>query len=119
MGRPLYHECPDLLTVEATVLDARPGAVLVERSPFFPGGGGQLADRGTLAWQGGELAVTGVTPGDGGTWLALDGEATPAGTVLLAVAPGQGPEDREQGPAEPPHPRGRGLRPTTGAASPA
>lgn len=87
MGRPLYHEHPDLLALEAEVRDARPGAVLVERSPFFPGGGGQLADRGTLAWQGGTHAVTAITPTEAGTWLAFAGDAVPAGTVLLTVEP--------------------------------
>jgi misacylated tRNA(Ala) deacylase len=49
--RPLSIAARTVLSIlyerEAEVLDARPGAVLVA-SPFFPGGGGQLADRGAL-----------------------------------------------------------------------
>ena len=46
MSRAFVHDHPDILQLEADVLYARPGAILVEHSPFFPGGGGQLADRG-------------------------------------------------------------------------
>ena len=59
MSRYYCHEYPDVLVLETHVIDARPGAVLLERSPFHPGGGGQLADRGVLRWNGGEVRVTG------------------------------------------------------------
>jgi misacylated tRNA(Ala) deacylase len=50
MERAFYHEHPDVMTLETEVLDHRPGRVLVAASPFFPGGGGQLADRGVIRW---------------------------------------------------------------------
>ena len=50
MIRPFYTEHPEVLTLDAEVLATRPGAVLTALSPFFPGGGGQLADRGTLTF---------------------------------------------------------------------
>ena len=40
------------------MLDARPGAVALDRSAFYPGGGGQPADRGVLRWAGGAVGVT-------------------------------------------------------------
>ena len=43
-----YHDHPDVLVTQAAVLDSRPGGVLLAGSPFFPGGGGQLPDRGVL-----------------------------------------------------------------------
>src|SRR5262249_17914083 len=55
------------------------------RSPFHPGGGGQLADRGIVRWAAGEAAVTGFEPTDDGPWLLLDGEAEPAGAVRAEV----------------------------------
>ena len=58
-SRPLCHEAPDLLEFEATVLDTRPCMVRLSRSAFYPGGGGQPADRGTLEWSGGVARVTG------------------------------------------------------------
>ncbi len=47
------------------------GAVLLAQSPFHPGGGGQLADRGILRWSGGEVAVTGIEATPEGFWHLL------------------------------------------------
>ncbi len=44
MARYLCHDQPDLLEFEAVVIDARPGAVVLDRSAFYPGGGGQPPD---------------------------------------------------------------------------
>jgi misacylated tRNA(Ala) deacylase len=49
---------PEVLEFRAAVLDARPGAVALDRSAFYPGGGGQPADRGVLRWAGGTAVVT-------------------------------------------------------------
>ncbi len=87
MTRLLCQDRPDLLELETEILDARPGAVLLARSPFFPGGGGQLPDRGTLAWSGGEVAVTGLADDPRGLWHELASPAEPVGTVLLRVDP--------------------------------
>ena len=54
------HEQPETLTVQTDVADARPGKVALAQSPFYPGGGGQLADRGVIRWQGGEAKVVGL-----------------------------------------------------------
>lgn len=56
-SRYLCHERPDLLEFETLIVDARPGAVVLERSAFYPGGGGQLPDRGIVRWAGGEVRV--------------------------------------------------------------
>ena len=36
MTRYYCHEHPDVLTIETRVVDARPGAVLLEDTPFYP-----------------------------------------------------------------------------------
>jgi misacylated tRNA(Ala) deacylase len=85
MSRYFCHEHPDVLLVETRVVDARPGAVLLERSPFHPGGGGQLADRGVLRWSGGEVRVTGIEAAAGGYWHLVGEPVEMAGTVQVAV----------------------------------
>ena len=57
----LYYERPYVKTFEAKVLDCRPGKdglyeVLLDRTAFYPEGGGQPADMGKL----GEAAVLDV-----------------------------------------------------------
>ncbi|MEQ9333733.1 alanyl-tRNA editing protein [Thalassobaculum sp.] len=86
--RAFYLEHPDTFSVEATILDRRGGAVLLDRSPFFPGGGGQLADRGTLTWAGGRLGFAGVEVDAHGAWHRFAGTGEPRGTVLLEVDAG-------------------------------
>jgi misacylated tRNA(Ala) deacylase len=85
MSRYYCHEYPDVLVLETHVIDARPGAVLLERSPFHPGGGGQLADRGVLRWNGGEVRVTGIEAADGRYWHLLAEPVEMAGTVETVV----------------------------------
>jgi misacylated tRNA(Ala) deacylase len=88
MSRYFCHEHPDVLLVETRVVDARPGAVLLERSPFHPGGGGQLADRGVLRWSGGEVRVIGIEAAAGGHWHLIAEPVEMAGAVVVAVDEG-------------------------------
>ena len=88
MGRYFCHEHPDVLSLETRVVDARPGAVVLEQTPFYPGGGGQLADRGTLRWSGGEVAITGFEPAaEGRFWHRLAATVEPSGPVMAVVDP--------------------------------
>jgi misacylated tRNA(Ala) deacylase len=88
MSRYFCHEYPEVLLVETRVVDARPGAVLLEQSPFHPGGGGQLADRGVLRWIGGEARVTGIEAVDGRYWHLVGEPVEMAGAIQAAVDPG-------------------------------
>ncbi len=82
----LCHEQPDLYEHEAHVVDARPGAVTLDRSAFHPGGGGQVSDVGSIAWSGGEARVTHVDIDGEIWWHVLDDEnAMPVGTVNVTV----------------------------------
>ena len=85
MTRYYCHEHPDVLTVESRVVDARAGAVLLEDTPFYPGGGGQLTDRGRLSWTGGEVAVIGIDTSDGRLWHLLAEPVELSGTVEASV----------------------------------
>ncbi len=78
---------PGVAVLDAVVLDARPGAVLLAESPMFPGGGGQLADPATLAWDGGEAAIAAMVPDARGWWHEFAGAAEVSGTVRISIDP--------------------------------
>lgn len=85
MSRYFCHDHPDVLTLETRVLDARPGAVVLEASPFHPGGGGQLADRGRLTWDAGEARVTGFELAGDRVWHLLYVAVEPHGGVRVTL----------------------------------
>ena len=85
--RYFCHEHPETLTLKTRVVDARPGAVVLEQSPFYPGGGGQLADRGLLRWSGGESRVTAVEDEGGRFWHVLADPVEISGTIEAVVDP--------------------------------
>jgi len=87
MPRYFCQDHPDQLELETTVLATRPGAVLLGQSPFFPGGGGQLADRGILEWSGGVLEVERLEPAPDGLWHVLAEPVTVHGYVRAKVEP--------------------------------
>ena len=58
MTEELFREDATLLACEATVLALEEGAVVLDRTVFYPLGGGQAGDTGTLTAPGGqELAI--------------------------------------------------------------
>lgn len=81
------HDHPETLLLETEVTDARPGRVALLQSPFYPGGGGQLADRGLLRWKGGEAKVTSFEYSSGKLWHLLDTQTEMAGPTEAAVDP--------------------------------
>ena len=87
MSRYFCHEYPEVLVVETRVVEARPGAVLLEQSPFHPGGGGQLADRGVLRWSSGEARVTSIEAEAGRYWHLIGEPVEISGVVQAAVDP--------------------------------
>ncbi|NPU12380.1 alanyl-tRNA editing protein [Bradyrhizobium sp. 83002] len=85
LPRPFAVDHPEIRALDATALDARPGAVLLARSPFYPGGGGQLPDRGTIAWNGIVRDIVGFEPTADGIWHLIGDDAIPDGTIELRV----------------------------------
>ncbi len=84
----LCHEQPDTLVVQTEIADCRPGKVVLVQSPFYPGGGGQLADRGVVRWNAGEAKVVGFEYSAGKLWHLLDTQRDLAGAVEAAVDAG-------------------------------
>lgn len=69
---------------DATVLHADPSdGIVLDRSAFYPGGGGQPPDEGTLLWGGVETHIDGVRSGDDLFLIPRDGDPLPpAGTAV-------------------------------------
>jgi misacylated tRNA(Ala) deacylase len=74
---PLYQRDAYLVGFDAEVVGQHPDGVVLDRSAFFPGGGGQPADTGTILHQGTELTVTGTARRDGELVLLVSGGEPP------------------------------------------
>ena len=81
----LCHEQPELYEHGASVVDAEPGRVVLDRSALHPGGGGQVSDVGWLDHAGGTVAIVGVEIVDDRVWLLLADAVTPSGDVVVRV----------------------------------
>ncbi len=82
MSDLLYQTDSYLREFDAVASASEGNAVLLDRLAFFPGGGGQMADRGTLSWQGQEAVVTGFERRAGTPWVLLDGPAPAPGVTV-------------------------------------
>jgi misacylated tRNA(Ala) deacylase len=68
---------------EATVLASSPEGIVLDRSAFYPGGGGQPPDHGVLIWGGVQTRIVGVRKGDDLELLPAEGDPIPpAGTAV-------------------------------------
>lgn len=78
----------DLLSLQSRIVAVRDRAVALEATPFYPGGGGQLADAGTLRCPDGEVRVIAMkTSADGVLWHVLaPGPAVPQPGVSVEAA---------------------------------
>jgi misacylated tRNA(Ala) deacylase len=66
-------------------VDAEAGAVLLDRTVFYPGGGGQPADTGTLSGPSGRnWSVTGATKRGDDIWHVVAGELPAVGSRVTA-----------------------------------
>lgn len=69
---------PTLREWTATVLVSDPDTGLVlDRSAFYPGGGGQPPDHGVLLWGGVQTRIVGARRGDDITLIAAEGDPLP------------------------------------------
>lgn len=82
----LYSTDQYARTAEATIVDVDPddGRVLLDRTVFYPGGGGQPHDLGELVLGDDRLAVTRVTQDARGVWHWLAGGLPGTGTSVRA-----------------------------------
>jgi misacylated tRNA(Ala) deacylase len=85
MSRYFCHEHPETLRIETSVVAAQPGRVLLKETPFYPGGGGQLADRGRIRWTHGEVDVIGCEVRGPSIWHLLAEPVEVSGTTEAVV----------------------------------
>jgi misacylated tRNA(Ala) deacylase len=82
MTDPLYHQDPYLKSTSAHVTArTEEGGIVLDRSIFYPKGGGQPGDSGRLVWEGGACEI-------GGAGKGPDGQ----GVVLVPAEPGVMPQ---------------------------
>ncbi len=78
----LYHHDSYLKEFEAVVIDAAENSVELDRTAFYPGGGGQPYDVGILVAGGLDYPVTRVGSGGGRIMHQIDGPIPRAGTSI-------------------------------------
>ena len=78
---------PTLREWQSTVLEADPErGIVLDRSAFYPGGGGQPPDHGVLLWQGVQTQVVGTRKGDDLYLIPAEGDPLPpAGTAVTGA----------------------------------
>jgi misacylated tRNA(Ala) deacylase len=88
MTDDLFSRDAYLRSCDATVVAVRDDGVVLDRTVFYPRGGGQPGDSGTLRWKDGACRVTDTTKSrdDGAIVHAVDPSTSPpeAGTSLTA-----------------------------------
>jgi misacylated tRNA(Ala) deacylase len=68
---------------DAVVLSSGPDGIVLDRSAFYPGGGGQPPDHGVLLWGGVQTRITGARKGDDLYLVPAEGDPLPlAGTAV-------------------------------------
>ncbi len=68
---------------DATVIESGPDGIVLDRSAFYPGGGGQPPDHGVLLWGGVQTRIVDARKGDEIYLVPLDGDPLPpAGTAV-------------------------------------
>ena len=67
----LYADDSYLRAFEAPVVAVEGRALALDQTAFYPGGGGQMADRGELTVDGRRLVVAAMSKRDGVVWHEL------------------------------------------------
>ena len=76
---------------DAQVLAAGDEGIVLDRSAFYPGGGGQPPDHGVLLWGGVQTRIEGARKGDDLYLIPAEGDPLP---TFIAVGP---PRGRQRG----------------------
>lgn len=88
MTEQLFREDSYLRACEATVTSSGDGAIILDRTVFYPMGGGQPGDTGDISWDGGGAQVIDTHYGEDGAIRHLTDEGVDlpaAGTAVTAT----------------------------------
>ena len=85
MTELLYLTDCYLKEFEATVTEVDELGVALDRTGFFPGGGGQVPDKGVLVWDGAEHKLVGIKKRGDTVWHRVEGEPPAVGTRVKGV----------------------------------
>jgi len=81
--RRLELHDPTLREWDASVLAAGPEGIVLDKSAFYPGGGGQPPDHGVLLWGGVQTRIVGTRKGDDLYLIPAEADPLPAvGTTV-------------------------------------
>ena len=87
MTEALFRNDSYLRECQATVIAAGPEGIVLDRTVFYPTGGGQPGDIGTISWEGGSVDVSDTRHGDAGAVRHLaDADATLPGVGTAVTA---------------------------------
>jgi len=76
MTETLFRDDPYQKEADATVTALTPeGGIVLDRTIFYPTGGGQPGDAGRLTWEGGDIGIATTVKGEGGAIVLIPGEA--------------------------------------------
>ncbi|MCS7105340.1 MAG: alanine--tRNA ligase, partial [Thermofilaceae archaeon] len=79
----LYYKDPLLVSFEARVLRVSGNILVLDRTAFYPEGGGQPHDEGVIMWEDGSCRVTQVINAGGVILHLCDGKMPPEGAKIV------------------------------------
>lgn len=87
MTEQLFREDSYLKSCDAVVTTADDGTIVLDRTVFYPMGGGQPGDTGQISWEGGNIRVSDTRYGDDGDirHVVSGGELPAPGTAVTAA----------------------------------
>ena len=88
MTERLFLDQPELVSTTATVIAADAQGIVLDRTNFYARSGGQPGDFGSLAWDGGSIAIIDTVKGEGDTILhvpAPDQPLPPVGATVTTT----------------------------------
>ena len=85
MTEHLYQLDSYLKEFDAVIAAIDGQSVTLDRTAFYPGGGGQPADQGTLTWEAGSAHVVKIKRQGADLWHVLDGDPPAPGSAVRGI----------------------------------